>query len=30
MIHIQPVAAQPKAVGPNPVEGINKNKKGGK
>jgi gluconate 2-dehydrogenase gamma chain len=30
MIHIQPVAAQPKAVGPNPVEGMNKNKKGGK
>jgi len=30
MIHIQPVAAQPKAVGPNPAEGMNKNKKGGK
>ena len=28
MIHIQPVAAQPKAVGPNPVGGTGK--KGGK
>jgi gluconate 2-dehydrogenase gamma chain len=28
MIHIQPVAAQPKAVGPNPVGGANKKEKG--